>query len=76
MEELKVHIKHVMLWVLKNNKNLTETAKKISSVHGQGLITDHQVGNWFSAFHSGNMPLCNELRPGCSSDHDQYAEEN
>ena len=28
MEELKVHIQHVMLWEFKNNKNTTETAKK------------------------------------------------
>ena len=29
MEELKVHIRHVMLWEFKNNKNATETAQNI-----------------------------------------------
>ena len=28
MEELKVHIQHIVLWEFKNNKNATETAKK------------------------------------------------
>ena len=45
MEELKVHIRHVMLWRFKNNKNTTETAKKILSVYYQGVITDRQVRN-------------------------------
>ena len=29
MEEQKVHIQYVMLWEFKNNKNTTETTKKI-----------------------------------------------
>ena len=44
MEELKVHIQHVMLWEFKNNKNATRTAKKICSVYGQGDITDCKRG--------------------------------
>ena len=44
MEELKVHIRHVM-WEFKNNKNVTETAKKISNVYGCGVTIDHQVRN-------------------------------
>ena len=39
MEELKVHIRCVMLWEFKNNKNKTEIAKK--NVYGQDVITDH-----------------------------------
>ena len=37
-----------MLWEFKNNKNAIETAKKISCVHGQGVIIEHQVCNRFS----------------------------
>ena len=29
-----------MLWEFKNNKNVTEMAKKISSVYNQGVITN------------------------------------
>ena len=43
MEKLKVHIRHVMLWEFKNNKNATETAQKISCVYGQDVITKRQV---------------------------------
>ena len=32
-----------MLWEFNNNKNATETTKKICSVYGQGIITDSQV---------------------------------
>ena len=32
MEELKVHIQHVMLWEFNNYKNPTETAQKIYTV--------------------------------------------
>ena len=43
MDKLKVYIWHVIWWEFRNNKNATETAKKISSVYGQGIITDYQV---------------------------------
>ena len=32
MDELKVHIRHVILHQLKNNKNATDKTKKISSI--------------------------------------------
>ena len=73
MEELKVNIWRVMMWECKNNKNTTETAKKIWSVYDKGVIIDHQVENWFSKFHSGNTSLRNEPRPGHSSDLNQNA---
>ena len=59
-----------MLWEFKNNKNI---AKKICSVCTQGVITDHQVRNWFSKFHSGDTALRDKLKPGCSLDLDQEA---
>ena len=71
MAELKVHIQHLMLWELMNNKSATKTAKKISSVYGQRVITDCKVRNWFSKFHSGVTSLRDEPRPGCSSDLDE-----
>ena len=71
MEELKVHIRHVMLWKFKNNKNTTETAKKIMSVYSQGVITKYKVWNWFSKIHSGHTSLRDEPRPECSSDPNQ-----
>ena len=61
MEELRVHIWHVM-WEFKNNKNAAETAKKNSCIYDQGIITDCQVCKWFSKFHSGNIMLRNEPR--------------
>ena len=33
MEELKVHIQHVILWDFKNNESPSEIAKKICSVY-------------------------------------------
>ena len=70
MKELKVYIWHVILWEFKNT---TETVKKISNIYGQGVITNHQVWNWFSKFCSGNTLLKNEPRSRCSSDLDQEA---
>ena len=54
MKEVKVHIRHLMLWKFKNNKNSTETSKKMASIYGQGVITDSQIRNWFSKFCSGD----------------------
>ena len=54
MDGLKVYIRHVMLWEFKNSKNAKETAKKISSFTGQGIISDRPVWNWFSEFYSSN----------------------
>ena len=33
MEDLKVHVWHVMFWEIKNNKSAAETAKKIYGVY-------------------------------------------
>ena len=63
----KVHIWHVILWEFKNNKNAIETAKKICSVCARKVITDCQVQNWFSKFHSGDTSLRHDPRPGRSS---------
>ena len=46
MNELKVDIRYVISQ-FKNNKNTTETAKIISSVNGQHVITHCQAQNCF-----------------------------
>ena len=40
-----MHIWHVMLSDFKNNKNATETARKIFTVYGQDVINNRQVQN-------------------------------
>ena len=71
MEKIKVHIRQVILSGFKNNKNATETAKKISSVYGKDVIIDCQVRNWFSKIFSGDTSLRDEFRPRRSSDLNQ-----
>ena len=67
MEELKEFIWHVILLEIKNNHNTTEKAIKISSVYGQGAITDRQVWDWFSKFPSSDTSLKDKPRAGRSS---------
>ena len=76
MDELKVHICHVMLWEFTNNKKAAETVRKICSVYCQIFIIDHPVENWFLKFPFNDMSLRNKLRPRCSSDlnHDTLKE--
>ena len=50
IEKLKIYIRHSMLWEFKNNKTASETAKKISSVYAQRVVSDRQVRNWFFKF--------------------------
>ena len=68
MEELKVHMQHVILCKYKNHKNTKETAKKISSVFDQNVITDYLVRNLFAKFRSVDMSLSDWPRQECSSD--------
>ena len=49
-----------MSWEFENNKNATETTKKISGIHSQGVITEYQDRNRFSSFHSINTSLRDE----------------
>ena len=60
-----------MLQEFTNDKNVTDTGEKISSVYDQGGITDRQVQNWFSKFRSGDTLLKDESRTGCTSEFDQ-----
>ena len=41
MDELNMHILTVILWEFKNNKNVTETVKKISTIHSKRVITNN-----------------------------------
>ena len=38
-----MHIWLEMLWDFKNNKNATETTKKICSIYGQDVITETET---------------------------------
>ena len=51
--------------------NDTETAQKICSFYGQGVITDRQIRNWFLKFCYGDRSLRNEPRWRRSSGLDQ-----
>ena len=68
MEKLKVYIRHVLLWELKNSKNATKTVQTICRIYGLDVITDSQVQNRFLKFHSGDISMRDEPRLGCSSD--------
>ena len=69
MDELKVHIRHVMLWEFKNNKNATETVREIFIVCGLGVNTDSQILNWFTNF--GFDGRRDKPRPESSSNFNQ-----
>ena len=40
MEENMQHFWHIMLYYFKKGKNATKTHKKISTVYGEGTMTD------------------------------------
>ena len=44
MEKLKVHIQHVMLLEFENNKNATETFKRICSFYDLAVFTNYRTG--------------------------------
>ena len=62
-----------MLSEFKNDKNVTETAKKLYRIYGEGVIIDLHGRFWFSKFRSRDTPMRNEPRQGHSSDLDQDA---
>ena len=68
-----MRIWHIMLSEFKNDKNITETAKKISRVYGHDVITNQQVQKWFSKFLFSDTLLKDQPKPGYSSDLDQDA---
>ena len=70
MEKLREHIRHVMMWKFKNNKNVPRAAKNFSNIYNQGVITDRQVQNWFTKIHSGDISLRDEPWQKRSSDLD------
>ena len=56
---------------LKITKNAAETVRKFLMFYGQDVITDRQVRNWFSEFHTGDISLTVEPKPCHPSDLDE-----
>ena len=73
MEEPKAHIRYSKFWEFKNNKNVTETAEKISDVYDQDIVIDREVRNCFSKFPFSDNWFRDEHRPERISEHDQDA---
>ena len=68
MEEMKVHIQHVVLWEFTNSKNTTEIAKKTCKDKVSLLTAKSETG-----FQSFNILLKDEPKSGCSLDLNQDA---
>ena len=53
MEEMKIHIRHVIFWKFKCNKNIAETDQKIWSVLGQSVIPGQKSETGIQSFSLG-----------------------
>ena len=50
-EEDTQHFWHIMLYYFKKGKSAIDTQKKISTVYGEGAMTDRTGQKWFTKFH-------------------------
>ena len=57
MEEKKQHFQHIMLYYFKEDKNATETQKKICVVYGESAVTDGTCQKRFAKFCAGVFSL-------------------
>ena len=51
MEEDTQHFWHIMLYYFKKGKSAIDTQKNISTVYGEGAMTDRTGQKWFTKFH-------------------------
>ena len=59
MEENKQHLRHIMLHHFKEDKNATETQKKMRAVYGEGARTHQMCQKWSVKFRAEDFSLDN-----------------
>ena len=65
VEENIQHFPHIILFYVKESKNVTETHKKmICAVYGEGAVTDRTCQKWFAKFHARVFSLDDVPRSG------------
>ncbi|GFW45806.1 histone-lysine N-methyltransferase SETMAR [Trichonephila clavipes] len=57
MESDKQHFRHILLFSYRKGKNAVQARKKLTDVHGEGVLTVCQCQNWFAKFRSGNFDV-------------------
>ena len=62
MEENKVQFRHLMLFFYRKDKNATQVANKICTVHGEA-VAERTVRKWFARFKADNFNLEDQERP-------------
>ena len=59
LEEDMQHFWHIMLYYFKKGKSAIDTQKKISTVYGEGAMTDQACQKWFAKFCARDFSLDN-----------------
>lgn len=64
MEEKKLHIRHILLFLFRKGEGPTEAQRQICAVYGESAIKYKTCQRWFDRFRSGDFELQDAARPG------------
>ena len=66
-----MHFRHVLLYEYKKGNNATCGLKNICSAYGEHSLSERTCRKWFKRFRKANFNLCDESRPGRSSENNE-----
>ena len=58
------HFRHILLYYIRNGKNVAQARKNLYDVYGEKSWTERQCQNWFARFRSGDFNLKDAPRSG------------
>jgi len=58
----KVHLRHILLFFFKKDKNAVEAQREICDVYGEDSIKERMCQKWFGKFHNRNFNLNDAAR--------------
>ena len=64
MEDRNTHLRHILLFYYRKEKNASQVCKKICEVYGEDALKERQCRNWFDKFRKGDFSLKDEHRSG------------